>query len=234
MANGNRSLPIPKLARHAWPVIFLCLILVLVLDSCREATEPSVQVREKFIHSATELGVPTDQDASDDRIIERFQYTLSYNPGLNVANWVSWNEDSAWYGPADRCDCFKSDPNLPGDCTPIPLDLYSKSGYDRANKELYIIAGGLYKTKKRIKDLVTIPDSCWKIVVVMDRGYRLADVNSSNQVIAVMMNNGDYTKDNNDWRFYKTTVRAIEQSTGYNFLSSVPKAVQDVIETKIN
>jgi endonuclease G, mitochondrial len=33
---------------------------------------------------------------------------------------------------------------------------------------------------------------------------------------------------------YITTVREIEKLTGYNFLSNVPPAVQDVIETKVD
>lgn len=34
------------------------------------------------------------------------------------------------------------------------------------------------------------------------------------------------------WETYRTTVRRIEQSTGYDFLNRLPKAIQDVIEVK--
>lgn len=48
------------------------------------------------------LGIPIDQDISDDHLIERTQYVISYNKYKNVANWVSWNLDSSWYGDAPR------------------------------------------------------------------------------------------------------------------------------------
>ena len=35
-----------------------------------------------------------------------------------------------------------------------------------------------------------------------------------------------------DWKTYKTTIRRIEGSTGYDFLYSVSKQIQDVIENK--
>jgi len=37
---------------------------------------------------------------------------------------------------------------------------------------------------------------------------------------------------NDDCEKYKTTVRGIEHSTGYDFLNSVPKSVQEVIENR--
>lgn len=103
----------------------------------------------------------------------------------------------------------------------------------RANKELFVIAGGVYKTKAKLKNKVTIPDSCWKAVMVLERGQNFNHVNTATHVFAVMMNNGTYTTANNEWRLYKTTVRNIEQQTGYNLFSDLPKNVQDAIETKI-
>jgi endonuclease G len=37
---------------------------------------------------------------------------------------------------------------------------------------------------------------------------------------------------NADWQIYRTTVRQIEQSTGYNLLSNLPPDVQEAVETK--
>ncbi len=263
--------------------LLLCLSLGFSFSACKESSPQSIIVAppETFFSSALELGTPQDADASDDILLRHFEYTVSYNPNLNVANWVAWNEDSAWYGPAERCDCFENDPTLPSYLAPVTNSCYTGSGYDRghicnseartrndsinratfyysnifpqtpslnrqtwyslerycdslskrANKELYIIAGGIYNTKKRLQDLVTIPDSCWKIVVILDRSQRRTAVTNSTQVIAVMMNNGVYTTDKNEWQLYKTTVRAIEQSSGYSFLNALPTEVQDAIET---
>ncbi|MDB4905442.1 MAG: non-specific endonuclease [Gemmatimonadetes bacterium] len=61
-----------------------------------------------------ELGTPTDADPSDDFIIARRQYTLSYNVSRGTPNWVSWNLDATHQkaGGAGRCNCFSQDPQL--------------------------------------------------------------------------------------------------------------------------
>jgi endonuclease G len=271
---------------HRHRVVFVLVLFVttiVVFDGCKNVEEPTDPPISLFFSAPTELGVPTDATPDDDILLRRFQYTLSYNPVLNVANWVSWNEDSAWYGPAPRRDAFVHDPDLPASFTRILDSYYTGSGYDRghivgsecrtrndsdnqstfyfsnvfpqtpdlnretwysleyycdslskeANKTLYVMAGGVYNTKKRLKNVVTIPDSCWKVVVVMDRGSRLRHVTKNTRVIAVMMNNGTYTTANNNWERYRTTVRNIEQQTGYDLLRSVPKDIQEVLETTI-
>ncbi len=100
------------------------------------------------------------------------------------------------------------------------------------NKELYIISGGVFHTDNRIKEKICIPDSCFKIVVVLDRGEGLDEVTSTTTVIAVMMPNRDGIEDL-DWSHYTTTVRKIEWSTKYDFLNNVSKSVQDVIENRV-
>ena len=69
-----------------------------------EAVSPSARVGHN-----TELGVPTDADPSNDLIIARRQYTLSYNPEHGGPNWVSWNLDATHKGSASRCNCFTAD-----------------------------------------------------------------------------------------------------------------------------
>jgi len=69
-----------------------------------EATSPSARVGHN-----TELGVPTDADPSNDLIVTRRQYTLSYNPEHGGPNWVSWNLDATHKGSASRCNCFTAD-----------------------------------------------------------------------------------------------------------------------------
>ncbi|MFM8436856.1 MAG: DNA/RNA non-specific endonuclease, partial [Candidatus Kapaibacterium sp.] len=252
-------------------LVILTLLLVFV-EGCKDTVDPAEPPIELFFSAPTELGTPTDATPADDILIRRFQYAMSYNPVLNVANWVSWNEDSAWYGPAQRQSSFVHDDALPAGCTRILDSYYTGSGYDRghivgsecrtrsdsdnkatfffsnvfpqtpdlnretwyslerycdslskeANKTLYVIAGGVFSTKKRLKNVVTIPDSCWKVVVVMERGSRWWRITKQTRVIAVMMNNGTYTTADNHWERYRTTVRNIERQTGYDLLSAVP------------
>lgn len=100
------------------------------------------------------------------------------------------------------------------------------------NKELFVIAGGIYRTKDRIKDVVAIPDSCFKIVVVLEKGQSYLDVTDTTPVIAVVMPNIAGVR-NADWHDYLTNVDRIESSTCFNYLSKIPKKIQDVIEKKV-
>ncbi|MBL7975413.1 MAG: DNA/RNA non-specific endonuclease [Candidatus Kapabacteria bacterium] len=260
-------------------VKILSLVIIPFFVGCADSTNAPTETRTaRSVH--TELGWITDADSSDDFIIHRPQYDLSYNKNLNVANWVAWNENKSWYGPAERYGTFMPDTLLPSSFTFVSPSDYTGSGYDRShilgseartatdadnkatfyltnifpqtptlnqqtwyslekycdslcntyNKELYVVAGGVYKTKNRIKSKITIPDSCWKIVVVLDRGQKLSSVTSTTEVIAVMMNNGTYTTANNDWQLYTTTVENIEQQTGYTFFKDVPEATRAILK----
>jgi DNA/RNA endonuclease G (NUC1) len=76
----------------------------------------------------TEFGVPTDRDASDDFIISREQYTLSYNHNRNTPNWVSYEFDATHFGANDRCECFTHDPALPQSFTHLTTADYTGAG----------------------------------------------------------------------------------------------------------
>lgn len=256
----------------------------LFLSSCSNAAAPPNDNPDPRnpISIHVELGLPTDADSTDDYLVVREQYILSYNQNLNAANWASWNENADWYGDEPRCDCFTKDPLLPASFASVTTSDYTNSGYDRghivgseartktaednratfhmsnvfpqtptlnrqtwlsmetfqdslckkANKELYVIAGGVYNTKNRINGKVAIPDSCWKIIVELPRGGKYGDVSAATKIHAVMMNNGEYNAATNDWRMYRTTVRNIEASSGYNFLKDLPQQLQDILENK--
>jgi len=61
----------------------------------------------------TEFGEPQDNDPADDFIIERPQFTSSWNPARGSPNWVAYEMDATHFGAEDRCDCFTMDPELP-------------------------------------------------------------------------------------------------------------------------
>jgi endonuclease G len=226
------------------------------------------------------LGVPADKDSTDDYIIIRSQYVLSYNPNRNVANWVSWNLNSSWYGDVPRYSGnFITDTSLPDSFNKVKHSDYTNSGYDRGhmvrseertktvednkstflltnilpqrpdlnrgvwlnlenyceelckkeNKELFVIAGGIFHTGNKIKDLVAVPDSFFKIVVMLNRGESLRSITDSTKIIAVVMPNKNGIR-NDPWWNYLTTIRRIENSTGYDFLSHVKREIQEIVE----
>ena len=77
----------------------------------------------------TEFGDPKDNDASDDFIIRRPQYTTSYNKNLGTPNWVAYDLDPTHFGSnVDRCDCFTFDPMLPSSFTHLNTNDYTGAG----------------------------------------------------------------------------------------------------------
>ena len=237
-----------------------------------------------------EFGAPTDADPSNDIIIARKQYTLSYNPQRGGPNWVSWDLSATHLGTRNRCNCYTADTALArlgyGQFMYNTLD-YTNGGYDRghmepsadqtttdgenattffltnflaqkhglnagpweglenalrdsvrAGREAYVIAGGIFTNGVGLGSLkgeskIFAPDSTWKIVVMMPANTGLANVTSETDVdvFAVNMPNVD-NPGTNDWTAYKTTVDKIQHSTGYDFLSALPEAIQCRVEIR--
>lgn len=100
---------------------------------------------------------------------------------------------------------------------------------EKENKEIYIYAGGIYKSNTFINGKIRIPDSCYKIAVVLERGEGLECVGYNTLIYAVIMPNIDGIR-KRSWTEYAVCVSKIEKSTGYNFLSSVPEKIQGIIE----
>jgi DNA/RNA endonuclease G (NUC1) len=82
-----------------------------------------------------EFGDPTPASPSDsnDLLIVRPQYTLSYNESRGTPNWVSYELDARQITPGqDRCNCFTADPNLPAAKQIFTSD-YTNGGFDRGH-----------------------------------------------------------------------------------------------------
>lgn len=274
----------------------LSTLLAFLMLSCSDNTNSSVEAKPntetnknksiytwaKSVH--TTLGVPFDRDTTDDYLIIRPQYVVSYSNRLGQPNWVASELNAAWFGEVERYEGnFITDNSLPVSFLKIKDGDYTNSGYDRGhlvrseertatvddnkstflmsnvfpqtpdlnrgvwlkleyecerlckeeNKELFVVAGGIFHSNKTLNDAgkVVIPDSCFKIIVVLDKGQSLANVTSSTKVIAVVMPNiagirtDAYSK-------YLTTVDRIEASTGYDFLNEISDSVENEIEGK--
>ena len=109
-------------------------------------------------------------------------------------------------------------------------ETYSRGLAKRGHVDLYIIAG-VYGEKAKLKRQVSVPTNFWKVIIAVPQGGDPSSVNSRTHVIAVDMPNVSGIA-SDSWRKYTTTVRAIEQKTGYDLLSALPQALQDDLETK--
>jgi endonuclease G len=74
-----------------------------------------------------------DPDWREAYLIERPQYTLSYNGKTKTPNWVSWRLRKEDLGKAKR-GAFEPDPLLPKGFTQITSHVYDGSGFDRGHQ----------------------------------------------------------------------------------------------------
>ncbi len=82
----------------------------------------------------TSLGIPRDSNPSDDFVIDRPQYVLSYNDRRHDPNWVATEVNSSWYGKLHRYKGeFMPDPLLPESFYHVTQSDYRDSGYDRGH-----------------------------------------------------------------------------------------------------
>ena len=82
------------------------------------------------------LGNPTNAKRNEnDRtnfLMQRPQYSLSYNDDNHTANWVSWHIESSDLGTVERGK-FAPDPDLPSGYYPVTPKDYTGSGFDRGH-----------------------------------------------------------------------------------------------------
>jgi len=98
--------------------------------------------------------------------------------------------------------------------------------------EVELLAGPIFDADPpKMRHGIAVPRATWKIIAVLRSAQTAADVTNATQVIAVIMpNEPDVAR--HDWSEYVTSVDEIEKQTGYDFLPSVPDAVEDAIEAR--
>lgn len=101
----------------------------------------------------------------------------------------------------------------------------------RKGFDAYQLAG-VYGEALRIKGKITAPTNCWKVVVLMPRGKDPSTIDERTRVIAVDMPNEDGLE-HEKWGRFRTTPKAIEQRTGLDLFSALPKELQRELETRM-
>ena len=115
----------------------------------------------------------------------------------------------------------------------LRLEDYCKNLAQKQNKQLFIKAGGLYsENPQRVNDKIAIPDSCWKVILILDSGKTINDIDTNTQIIAVMMPNDSTSKNFKEWKVFLRTARQIEQATNFNFFPKVNPQTQAIIENR--
>lgn len=75
----------------------------------------------------------TNTSNTNNYLMVKTQYALSYNNSRGSANWVSWHLSTAWKGTATRCDCFTGDASLPTGYFKAVTSNYTNTGFDRGH-----------------------------------------------------------------------------------------------------
>jgi DNA/RNA endonuclease G (NUC1) len=106
-------------------------------DAPSQAAEPvlpagALSAQATSVHVT--LGVPVDSDPSDNFIITRSTYVVSYNPKRLGPNWAAWRLTAADFGGAARHrGHFITDESLPAGWYRVQHSDYTASGYDRGH-----------------------------------------------------------------------------------------------------
>lgn len=109
------------------------------------------------------------------------------------------------------------------------LESYARA-QARRGFAVYTIAG-VYGDRGTLKGKVTVPTNCWKIIAFLPAGRSADAIDRRTRIVAVDMPNRDGIE-KTKWQRYITTIRAIEEKTGLDFFASMPRDLQDRIETR--
>ena len=66
-------------------------------------------------------------------LMDKPEFTVSYNRDLGRPNWVSWHLSDEWVGTLARVDTFRPDPQIPPNWYRVQSFDFSGSGFDRGH-----------------------------------------------------------------------------------------------------
>ncbi len=103
----------------------------------------------------------------------------------------------------------------------------------QAGNEIYIVSGVAGNIGTIAGGRVTVPQYTWKVVLILPNGTNdLQRVTKATRTIGIIVPNFAPVDINSPWRDYRTSVNAVENLTGFNFFSNVPKITQEIIERR--
>jgi endonuclease G, mitochondrial len=113
---------------------FLALTIAIGLSACRFSPPPSGDPTGNINLLMGNPSQATHSPAnSENYLISRPQYALSYSKNKGIPNWVSWELNATWIGTTERADSFSPDDELPTGWARIKPSDYTGSGFDRGH-----------------------------------------------------------------------------------------------------
>jgi endonuclease G len=78
-----------------------------------------------------------------------------------------------------------------------------------------------------------VPQVTWKVALVLPNGDNdLQRINRATRTIGIIVPNQPPLDINAPWRNFRVSINAVENLTGYNFFSNIPKNTQELIERR--
>jgi endonuclease G, mitochondrial len=114
---------------------FLILTIAIGIVACRNPNIPLDGANTSNINLL--MGNPSQATSSpgnsENYLIARPQYALSYSKNKGVPNWVAWELNASWLGEARRVGKFAPDEELPTGWDRVKPSDYTGSGFDRGH-----------------------------------------------------------------------------------------------------
>ena len=112
------------------------------------------------------------------------------------------------------------------------FETYLRSVANQGN-EIYIYSGVYGNFGTIAGGRIVVPTATWKVVLVLPNGDNdLQRVTRATRVFGIIVPNQPPPNMSAPWRQFRVTVDAVENLTGYNFFSNVPKNTQELIERR--
>ena len=105
---------------------------ISITDNTGGGTD-TIPTRDNNMAMGNPSGATSATTDSNNYLMVKSQYALSYNNSKGMANWVSWHLSTAWKGSATRCDCFSQDATLPTGYFKASTSNYTSTGFDRGH-----------------------------------------------------------------------------------------------------
>lgn len=102
-----------------------------------------------------------------------------------------------------------------------------------SGNELYIIDGPVGNVGTIAGGKIVVPQYTWKVVLVLPNGSNdLQRINKGTRAFGIIVPNFPPVDINAQWRNFRVTVDQVEQLTGYDFFTAIPKITQEMIERR--
>lgn len=103
----------------------------------------------------------------------------------------------------------------------------------QSGQEIYIISGVSGNIGTIGNGKIVIPQYTWKVALVLPNGTNdLQRITKGTRTIAIIVPNFPPLNINATWRQFRVSVNEVENLTGYNFFTNVPKNTQELIEKR--